>query len=83
MAPTLSHGDEILVDGSDAAARLREGIYVLRVEDALVVKRVALNPASRRISITSDNEAYPSWPDCDPAAVDVVGRVVRVGRRLG
>jgi phage repressor protein C with HTH and peptisase S24 domain len=82
MTPTLSDGDEILVDGGNAAPRVRDGIYVLRIEDALVVKRVALNPASRRLSITSDNEAYPSWPDCDPAAVDLVGRVVWVGRRL-
>jgi phage repressor protein C with HTH and peptisase S24 domain len=83
MAPTLSDGDEILVDRGDAAERLRDGIYVLRIEDVLVVKRVAVNPAGRRLSIRSDNDNYPSWPDCDPAAVDVVGRVVWVGRRLG
>ena len=28
MAPTLDDGDDILVDGGDAAARLRDGIYV-------------------------------------------------------
>ena len=83
MAPTLSDGDEILVDRGDAASRLRDGVYVLRIEDALVVKRVALNPASRRVSVRSDNAAYPSWPDCDPTSIDVVGRVVWVGRRLG
>jgi phage repressor protein C with HTH and peptisase S24 domain len=83
MAPTLSDGDEIMVDRGDAGERLRDGIYVLRIEDVLVVKRVAVNPAGRRLSIRSDNEAYPAWPDCDPAALDVVGRVVWVGRRLG
>jgi phage repressor protein C with HTH and peptisase S24 domain len=82
MVPTLSDGDEIMVDRGDAAERLRDGIYVLRIEDVLVVKRVAVNPAGRRLSIRSDNEAYPGWPDCDPGAVDVVGRVVWVGRRL-
>jgi phage repressor protein C with HTH and peptisase S24 domain len=82
MVPTLSDGDEIMVDRGDSAERLRDGIYVLRIDDALVVKRVARNPAKRSISVRSDNEAYPSWPDCDPAAVDVVGRVVWVGRRL-
>ena len=83
MAPTLSDGDDILVDGGDAAARLRDGIYVLRVEEALVVKRLAPNPAARLVSIRSDNPAYPSWPDCELSAIDVVGRVVWVGRRLG
>ena len=44
MAPTLNAGDDILVDLGDAGERLRDGIYVLRIDDALVVKRVALNP---------------------------------------
>jgi len=83
MAPTLADGDDILVDRGDAAARLRDGIYVLRIEGALVVKRLALNPAARTLSIRSDNPAYPGWPDCDPDAVDVVGRVVWTGRRIG
>jgi len=83
MAPTLADGDDILVDRDDASARLRDGIYVLRIEDVLVVKRLSLNPAARTLSIRSDNPAYPHWPDCDAAAVDVIGRVVWAGRRIG
>ena len=83
MMPTLADGDDILVDRGDGAARLRDGIYVLRIEGALVVKRIALNPAARTLSVRSDNPAYPGWPDCDPAVVDVVGRVVWAGRRIG
>jgi len=82
MVPTLADGDEILVDRGDAAERLRDGIYVLRIEEALLVKRVARNPAGGTISVRSDNEAYPSWPDCDPARVEIVGRVVWAGGRL-
>jgi phage repressor protein C with HTH and peptisase S24 domain len=80
MAPTLSDGDEILVDRG--ARRLRDGLWVLRLDGALLVKRVAVRPDGGRVSVLSDNPAYPGWPDCDPAAVDVVGRVVWVGRRL-
>jgi phage repressor protein C with HTH and peptisase S24 domain len=83
MAPTLADGDDILVDRGDDAARLRDGIYVLRIDGALVVKRLAVSPAARTVSIRSDNPAYPGWPDCDPAAVDVLGRVVWAGRRIG
>ena len=83
MAPTLADGDEILVDRGDAAARVRDGIYVLRIDDALVVKRLAVNPAARTVSIRSDNPAYPGWPDCDLAAIELVGRVVWAGRRIG
>ncbi len=82
MVPTLADGDEILVDRGDGAERLRDGIYVLRIEDALVVKRVAPHPGGRTLSVSSDNDAWPSWPECDPRGIDLVGRVVWVGRRL-
>jgi hypothetical protein len=81
MLPTLADGDHILVDTADRE-RLRDGIYVLRTDDALLVKRLSVNPATRRLAIRSDNDAYPSWDDCDPAGVNVIGRVVWVGRRL-
>ena len=83
MAPTLDHGDDILVDRGDGAEKIRDGVYVLRIDDALVVKRLAVNPAARTLTIRGDNPAYPAWPDCEPAAVEIVGRVVWVGRRIG
>ena len=83
MAPTLADGDEILVDRGDAAGRLRDGIYVLRRDEALMVKRLAVDPSGRQVTIRSDNEAYPSWPGCDLASINIVGRVVWCGRKLG
>ncbi|WP_114952411.1 S24 family peptidase [Sphingosinicella terrae] len=83
MTPLLEDGDEILVDRADGAGRLRDGVYVLRIDESLVVKRVALNPAERTVSIRSDNVAYPGWPDCPIGALDVVGRVVWAGGRIG
>jgi hypothetical protein len=82
MAPTLADGDEILVDRGDSAARLRDGIYVLRREEVLMVKRLALDPSGQKVAIRSDNEAYPSWPDCELGSIDIVGRVVWCGRKL-
>jgi len=82
MAPTLADGDDILVDRGDASERLRDGIYVLRVDGALMVKRLALHPAGRGFTIRSDNDAYPAWTDCDPAAIEVIGRVIWAGRRV-
>ena len=80
--PGLSDGDEILVDRADGAERLRDGVYVLRVDDELIVKRIAMNPARRRFTIKSDNPDYPDWPDCDSGDVEVIGRVVWAGRRV-
>lgn len=82
MAPTLDDGDDILVDGGDAAARLRDGIYVLRMDDVLMVKRVARAPGQGRISVISDNPHYRSWDDLPMALVQLVGRVVWTGRRV-
>ncbi|HAF42120.1 MAG TPA: peptidase S24 [Sphingobium sp.] len=82
MAPTLSDGDDIMVDHDDAAERLRDGVYVLRLDGVLMVKRIAIGPLRGRFSVVSDNPHYPDWADIDPALVDIVGRVVWTGRRL-
>jgi hypothetical protein len=82
MSPTLNQGDDILVDPGDAADRLRDGIYVLRAEDALLVKRLALHPMGRRVTVQSDNPAYPDWPDCGLEHIHVIGRVIWSGRRV-
>ncbi|WP_243453838.1 S24 family peptidase [Sandaracinobacteroides saxicola] len=81
MFPTLSDGDQIIVDTADSA-RLRDGIYVIRVDGALLVKRLSLHPATRRLSIRSDNSSYPSYDNVDPADVEIIGRVRWVGRTL-
>lgn len=83
MEPTLSDGEDIMVDRSDAAERLRDGLYVLRLDDTLMVKRLAINPVSRLITIRSDNPAYPSWPDCKLSQIAIIGRAVWAGRKLG
>jgi Peptidase S24-like len=92
MAPTLNNGDDIMVDRADAASRLRDGIYVLRFDDALMVKRVARTPRPRGegeehltrwiLTISSDNPHYPTWHDVDTSLVEIVGRVVWAGRRM-
>lgn len=80
MAPTLHDGDDILVDRGDR--RLRDGIYVLRLDGALNVKTLLLEPG-RKVTVRSDNPAYQSWPSLDRSAIEVIGRVVWAGRRLG
>jgi phage repressor protein C with HTH and peptisase S24 domain len=82
MAPTLNAGDDILVDLGDAADRLRDGIYVLRIDDSVVVKRLALNPMGRRVTVQSDNPAYSDWPDCGLDEISCIGRVIWSGRRI-
>lgn len=82
MTPTLGPGDHVLVDTGDRGDNLRDGIYVLRIDDALLVKRLALNPMGGRVTIQSDNPAYPDWPDCRLDEITCIGRVIWAGRQV-
>lgn len=82
MAPTLGAGDDILVDLADGPERLRDGIYVLRVDGTLLVKRLAIHPVGRKVTVQSDNPAYGDLPDCRLDEIDCIGRVIWAGRKI-
>lgn len=78
MEATLRDGDEILVDRTPRG--LRDGIHVVRVGEALLVKRLATG-RPRVIALVSDNPAYTAL-DLTPGEVEVIGRVVWKSGRL-
>lgn len=83
MEPTLRAGDVILVN-RQACRPDREGIYILRVGDMLLVKRLQALPGGK-VKVTSDNAAFDPWTInlSDPGGdVVIVGRVVWSGRRI-
>ena len=82
MAPTLNAGDDILIDRAACEEQLRDGIYVLRVDDTLLVKRLAVHPVGRRVTVQSDNPAYGDLPDCGLDQIESIGRVIWAGRRI-
>jgi phage repressor protein C with HTH and peptisase S24 domain len=82
MTPTLAHGDRALIDTAQLNLR-REGIYVLRLDDTLLVRRVTMHPATKRVTITADNASYQPYTDLDPDALEALGRVIWIGRVLG
>ena len=82
MAPTLNAGDDILVDHAALGEGLRDGIYVLRVDQALLVKRLAIHPFGGRVTVQSDNPTYPDWPDRSLDELTCIGRVIWAGRRI-
>ncbi len=81
MEPTLHHGDHVLADMRQREPK-RDGIYVIFYDDHLMVKRLQYNPVERRVSIISDNANYPTIPGIAPDAVQVLGRVVWLGRKV-
>lgn len=81
MWETLHDGDHALVDRSQINPA-REGLYVLLLDDALVVKRISMHPVNRTLTIRSDNPNYPTYSDIQPEDVTIFGRVVWIGRKL-
>jgi hypothetical protein len=79
MEPTLSDGDEILVDRDHRDVRGKGGVFVIRLDGALMVKR--LRPALGGVDVISDNPAYAAR-HCRGAEVEVIGRVAWLGRSL-
>ncbi len=78
MEPMLRNGDEILVDRTPRA--FRDGVHVVRLDDTLMVKRLAFAGAGR-ITLLSRNEAYPPI-EVSVAELEIVGRVVWKSGRL-
>lgn len=82
MEGVLNDRDVILLNTSDTQAS--SGLYVLRVDGDLVVKRVQRLPGGI-LRVISANEAYATF-DVDlnnpPADFGVIGRVVWFGRQI-
>jgi phage repressor protein C with HTH and peptisase S24 domain len=76
MEPDLRSGDEVMIDLNDNVDRARDGIYVFRLNDQLLVKRLRML-GSQAVELISANPAYP------PIGIEIggddfkiVGRVV-------
>ncbi|NCP19989.1 MAG: LexA family transcriptional regulator [Erythrobacter sp.] len=78
MEPLLRHGDEILVDRGSRFER--DGVHVVRMGDALMVKRLA-SAGAGRIALLSQNLAYPPV-EVGLDEIEVLGRVVWKSGRL-
>ena len=78
MEPTLRDGDEILIDRSPRP--VRDGIHVVRVEDAVLVKRLDTGRPGT-IALLSDNPAYRAL-ELLAGEVQLIGRVVWKSGRL-
>lgn len=79
MEPLLRAGDEILVDQSPRP--FRDGVHVVRLDDALLVKSVTALGGGRLSLISHNKELYPPV-EVDADEVEIIGRVVWKSGRL-
>ena len=83
MEPTLRAGDLTIVDLS-ASQPDYEGIYALKLEESLLLKRIQVFPGGK-LMVSSDNSAFSTWTinrsDLN-GNFAIIGRVVWSGRRF-
>lgn len=82
MEPTISNNDIILVNLCNGDA-LRDGLYVLRIGDSLLVKRLQFDVLGG-IKVISDNPGYETQVVTKEQRADVhiVGRVAWAGKKF-
>lgn len=78
MEPLLRAGDEVLVDRTPHA--FRDGIYVVRLDERLLVKRVTAQGAGR-FALLSQNLSYPPLEVLEED-LEIIGRVVWKSGRI-
>jgi hypothetical protein len=81
MSPTLGPGDQLILDR--AALVPGEGLFLLWLGASLAVRRLAVHPATGRVTLVADNGAVPPVADCAPSDLRLVGRVLGLLRRMG
>ena len=80
MLPAIRDGDQVLVDEGDVTIPPAGGVFVLRLDGVVIVKRLAR--LGDRIALSSDNPDYPAIPARRAEEVAVLGRAVAITRRL-
>ncbi|RSV12308.1 helix-turn-helix transcriptional regulator [Sphingomonas sp. ABOLF] len=79
MAPTMNEGDVILIDRAQRTVLEQDAIWALTLGPIAMVKRLRIR--GEQVTILSDNDRVaPDRVHADE--VNIVGRVVFVGRRL-
>ncbi|KGJ92140.1 S24 family peptidase [Colwellia psychrerythraea] len=82
MEPSITCGDELLID-KNPMDRFVDGIYIIRIDKDLFVKRLRKR-LTGAIDIISDNPAYPNETidDSNSDLLHVIGKVVWIGRAV-
>lgn len=82
MLPAIASGSLLLINKD--LANLNDGIYVLRVNDSILVKRLQFLPRGV-VNVMSDNKEYATFEltksDFESGECELIGRVAWVGSK--
>jgi len=80
MFPTIQTDDTVLVDLG--VRDITEGlIYALRIEDAVMLKRLSYRPCGRICVISDNKQEFPPY-EVEAENLAVIGKIIFVGRTL-
>ncbi len=83
MEPTIRSGELALIEKLDPSDQPGDGIYVIRVEEAIAVKRLQFFP-NKHIKVSSDNPLFSPY-EVTPDNINdfaILGRVLVILRAL-
>jgi phage repressor protein C with HTH and peptisase S24 domain len=78
MAPTIHDRDMIIIDRSERSVREQDAIWALTIGEIGMIRRVRIR--GEKVTLLADNDRVPN-DEAHPDEVNVVGRVVFIGRR--
>ena len=78
MEPSLYEGDIVLVKRLQQPYSILEGVYVLRIDHEIFIKRIQFNKFESRLRVDSDNSYYDSYLIMgeDLNSVEIIGEAV-------
>lgn len=80
MSPTIQNGDTVMLDTT--ATHIFDGnIYALRMDDTILIKRLALRPGEKVLVISDNREEYEPY-EAARKDIHVLGRIVWFARTL-
>lgn len=80
MSPTIQDDDMVMVDTTKTNLDY-DGLFVLRVGEALQIKRIGRGARRSSVMVIADNSLYPPV-DTERSEIDVVGKVIWYGRKV-
>lgn len=80
MSPTIQDDDMVVIDRTKTSLDW-DGLFVIRVGEALQIKRIGRGVRRSSVMIIADNALYPPV-DTERSEIDVVGKVLWYGRKV-
>ncbi|WP_333830983.1 S24 family peptidase [Pararhodobacter sp.] len=80
MTPTIQDGDMVVIDMTRTNLDF-DGLFVMRVGEALQIKRIGRGARRSSVMVIADNSLYPPV-DTERTEIDVVGKVIWYGRKV-